>query len=277
MSHRIILAALEQAAAGDAQHAVQAWSVHTTSTAARLVLGYALLCVMLDARTDRAARRQGAAMMLRELEHHAPPEPWDGPPLVPDEVLHHLLERLRALDLSTEPLLRWCVPVEPPQREVAAAAGLGAGGMLPGFDRAMLLLTIARCDQPPLLEPLREAFRIAVQDPVPFVRWCLLADIAVIIRPWEGVRAQRMMQGIMDELAAWADPDDRDTFGSALLPDVQVVLGTGVSITLAARVADPFLAVSGLLRLAHQMGEAGHGRDQRSCLAHAVMRLLNAG
>ncbi len=277
MSHRIILAALEQAAAGDAQHAVQAWRVHTTSTAARLVLGYALLCVMLDARTYRVARREGVAMMLRELAHHAPPEPWEEPPLVPDEVLYHLLERLRALDLSTEPLLRWCVPVEPPQREVVPASVLGAGGMLPGFDRAMLLLAIARCDQPPLLEPLCEAFRIAVKDPDPFVRWCLLADIAVIIRPWEGERAQRMMQGIMDELAAWADPDDRDTFGSVLLPDVQVVLGTGASISLAARVVDPFLAVSGLLRLAHRLGEAGNGRDQRSCLAHAVVRLWHSG
>ncbi len=277
MSHRLILAALEDAAAGDVQGAVRAWRVHPGGTAARLVFAYALLRVMLDARTDRVARREGVSMMLRELAHHAPPKPWDGPPLVPDEVLHHLLERLRALDLSTEPLLRWCAPVEPPQREVAPAGVLGAGGMLPGFDRAMLLLAIARCDQPPLLEPLREAFRIAVQDPDPFVRWCLLADIAVILRPWEGERALRMMLGILDELAAWADPDDRDTFGSALLPDVQVVLGTGASITLAARVVDPFLAVSGLLRLAHQLGEAGHGRIQRSCLAHAVVRLWHFG
>lgn len=277
MSHRLILAALEDAAAGDVQGAVRAWRVHPGGTAARLVFAYALLRVMLDARGGQGATRMGAALMLRALDLRAPLEPWDGPPLVPDDRLHALLDGLQALGLQAGPLLRWCTPVGPPLREAGTLEDLNASVELPDFERAMRLLTIAGCDQPPLREPLREAFQLAAQQPEPVVRWCLLADIAVVIRPWEPLRAQRMMQGILDELDAWADTDDRDTIGAALLADVQVVLGTKAAMIAAERVVDAIIAVNGLLQLAHRLGEAQLAHDQRSCLAHAVVRLLHSG
>jgi len=277
MSHRHILAALEDAAAGDVHGAVRAWRVHPGGKAARLVFAYALLRVMLDARGREGAARTGAALMLRALDLRAPLEPWDGPPLVPDDRLHALLDGLQALGLQAGPLLRWCMPVGPPLREAGTLEDLNASVDLPDFERAMRLRTIAGCDQPPLREPLREAFQLAVQQPVPIVRWCLLAEIAVVIRPWEPLRAQRMMQGILDELDAWADPDDRDTIGAVLLADVQVVLGTEAAMIAAEHVVDPIIAVNGLLQLAHRLGEAQLAHDQRSCLAHAVVRLLHSG
>jgi hypothetical protein len=60
MSHRVIRAALEHAAAGDAHRAVDVWRTHASGTATRLVLAYALLRVMLDGRgasQPRCARR----------------------------------------------------------------------------------------------------------------------------------------------------------------------------------------------------------------------------